>query len=134
MSVILSIKPEYCEKIRRGNKRYEFRRRIFSRKVSYVYMYSSSPVKRIVGIFGVESIIEDDPKELWEKFKDFSGISEEQFFEYFGDRRKGFAIKIKEVKIFEPFDPKMLVSDFSPPQSYLYIKENIFFKPIGTKY
>ena len=122
MNVILSIRPEYCEEIKNGNKKYEFRKRIFRYRetVDFVFMYSTSPVKKIVGVFTIESIIEDNPRKLWEKFKDFSCVEEEKFFEYFGRREKGFAIKIKEVKTFKPIDPKKLIPDFSPPQSFCY--------------
>jgi len=122
MIVILSIKPEYCKEIKNGNKKYEFRKRIFRYRetVDFVFMYSTSPVKKIVGIFTIESIIEDNPRKLWEKFKDFSSIEEEKFFEYFGRRKKGFAIKIKEVKTVDPIDPKKLIPNFSPPQSFCY--------------
>ena len=61
---------------------------------------------------------------LWQKFKDSSGIEEEEFFAYFGSSRKGFAIKIKEVKAFKPIDPEAIVSDFSPPQSFCYVKRS----------
>ena len=87
-------------------------------------MYSTSPVKKIVGAFTVESIIEDHPEALWQKFKDSSGIEEKEFFAYFGSSRKGFAIKIKEVKAFKPIDPETVISDFSPPQSFCYVKKS----------
>ena len=58
MNVILSIKPKYCEKIINGKKKVEFRRKIFKNenKIDLVFMYSTSPVKKIVGFFKIESI------------------------------------------------------------------------------
>lgn len=124
MNVILSIKPEYCKKIKNGDKRYEFRKKIFKNKdsVHRILMYSTSPVQKIVGAFIIESVIEDDPENLWKRFKDFSGIEKENFFEYFGTSKKGFAIKIDRVEEFAPIEPKDLIPDFSPPQSFRYIK------------
>jgi hypothetical protein len=53
-SVLLSIKPEFVEKIFSGLKKYEFRRVIFkSKSVSRVVIYASSPVQRVVGEFAV---------------------------------------------------------------------------------
>ena len=66
-SVILSIKPEYAKAIMSGKKRVEFRRKIFKRPVNKVYVYSSSPVKKIIGFFIIDSIIEDSPLRLWNK-------------------------------------------------------------------
>ena len=124
MNVLLSIKPKYVEEIIKRNKEYEFRRSIFRCRedIEMVYMYSTSPVKKIVGRFRIESIIEDHPKNLWESFRDFSGVEVEEFFNYFGDKETGFAIKIKEVEVFkEPIDPKISIPNFTPPQSFCYI-------------
>jgi predicted transcriptional regulator len=126
MNVILSIKPDYCEKIKRRKKKIEFRKKIFRWRsdVDFVFMYSTAPVKKIVGAFKIESIVEDHPKRLWERFKDLSGVKEEEFFKYFGSSEIGFAIKIKEVKIFEPpLDPKVLLPNFTPPQSFRYVSQ-----------
>ena len=124
MNVLLSIKPKYAEEIMNGNKRYEFRRSIFRCRedIELVYIYSTSPVKKIVGVFTIETIIEDHPRNLWEKFKEFSGIGAEEFFSYFGGYKKGFAIGIGNVEVFEePIDPRIAITDFTPPQSFCYI-------------
>ena len=126
MNVLLSIKPKYVEEIMNGNKRYEFRKSIFRCRedVELVYIYSTSPVKKIVGVFTIETIIEDHPRNLWEKFKEFSGIEKEEFFSYFGERKKGFAIGTENVEVFEcPIDPKISIPGFVPPQSFCYVDE-----------
>ena len=134
MNVILSIKPEYCRKIKNGNKRYEFRKRIFKNQdgVHRVFMYATCPVQKIVGAFTIESVIEGDPESLWERFKDFSGIEKHNFFKYFGSTEKGFAIKIKEVEAFTPIEPKKVVPDFFPPQSFRYIKNQKWIDSLKT--
>jgi len=127
MNVLLSIKPKYVEEIMNGNKKYEFRKSIFRCRedVELVYIYSTSPVKKIVGVFTIETIIEDHPRNLWEKFKEFSGIREEEFFSYFGGHKKGFAIGIGGVEVFEdPIDPKSSTPGFVPPQSFRYVEEH----------
>ncbi len=130
MNVLLSIKPKYVEKILNGNKKYELRKVIFKcrEKLEMVYIYSSSPVKKIVGAFVIENIIEDHPEVLWAQFKEFSGINnEKEFFNYFGANKKGFAIEIGELEVFEsPADPRILIPGFVPPQSFCYIGDNIF--------
>ena len=125
MNVLLSIKPKYVEEIIKGNKRYEFRKSIFRCRedVELVYVYSTSPVKKIVGVCTIETIIEDHPKNLWESFREFSGIGEAEFFSYFGGRKKGFAIGIGNVEVFEdPIDPKISIPGFVPPQSFRYVE------------
>ena len=127
MNVLLSIKPKYVEEIMNGNKRYEFRKSIFRCRedIELVYIYSTSPVMKIVGVFTIETIIEDHPRNLWEKFKEFSGIGEEEFFSYFGGYKKGFAIGIGNVEVFEdPIDPKNFIPGFVPPQSFRYVEQH----------
>ena len=121
MKVILSIKPEYADKIFAGSKKYEFRRAIFKNPdIKTILVYSSSPVQKIIGEFEIEAIISDDLVTLWQKTKKYSGISEKYFFDYFGDKEKGFAIQIKKTKKYK--NPKCRKEDFNryPPQSFVY--------------
>ena len=128
MNVILSIKPKYCEKIISGEKKVEFRIRGFRiNDIDLVYMYSTNPIKKIVGSFEIESIIKDSPIKLWEKFRMHSGMDESEFFQYFGLRKTGFAIKIKAVNPYEPpIDPRQIVPNFTPPRSFRYLKGTPF--------
>lgn len=124
MNILLSIKPKYAESIISGNKRYEFRKIIFKRNyIKNVYIYCTSPVKRIIGSFKVGDIIEDRPIRLWEKLNKFSGLDEEEFFDYFKNIERGFAIEIKSIEKFEdPVDPVKLIPGFVPPQSFCYVR------------
>lgn len=123
MDAILSIKPIYANEILAGEKKVEFRKKIFKKEVNKIYIYSSMPQKMIVGYFTFNQIDEDSPKKLWEKYKDVGGINEADFFEYFKDHEKGFSIIIDKVKKFkEEIDPIHFVENFSAPQSYMYLK------------
>lgn len=122
MNVLLSIRPKYVTEIVNGNKRYEFRKSVFKQRdnVDKVYIYASSPVKRIVGAFTIENIIEEHPEALWRLCKDLSGIAEVEFFDYFRNKDKGYAIEIGVLELFDPVNPKDHVPDFVPPQSFSY--------------
>lgn len=123
MKVILSIKPEFANKIFEGTKKYEFRRAIFKNPdVKKVVVYSSSPVQKIIGEFEIDRIITHNLELLWSKTRKHSGISENYFFQYFGDKKLGFAIKIKNTKLYQK--PKCIREDYNlfPPQSFLYLK------------
>jgi predicted transcriptional regulator len=122
MKVLLSIKPEFANKIFDGTKKYEFRRSIFKNsEIKEIVVYASSPVQKIIGEFEIDRILSDDPVALWSQTKEYSGISEEYFFEYFGDKTSGYAIKIKSTKLYKT--PKCIRQDFNlhPPQSFLYL-------------
>ena len=121
MKVILSIKPEFANKIFDGTKKFEFRKSIFKNEnVKTILVYSSSPVQKVIGEFQIEHILKDNLASLWEATKDHSGITEDYFYKYFADKELGFAIKIKSKTIYS--EPKCLRNDYNlfPPQSFVY--------------
>ena len=123
MKVVLSIKPEFANKIFDGSKKFEFRRSIFRNKeVKSIIVYASFPVQKVIGEFEIAEIYNDDLDSLWRLTKDYSGISEDYFYQYFSDKEKGFAIKIKNKRKYKT--PKCLREDFklNPPQSFAYVK------------
>ena len=129
MNVLLSINPPYAEAIFKGEKKYEFRRAIFKRRgIEKVYLYVNSKVKKILGSFEVDDIIEGSPQEIWEKCKEYGGISKEDFFKYFEGSNVAYAIKIKNVEQFpEPIDPytQHIFKNFTPPQSFYYLRHDL---------
>jgi predicted transcriptional regulator len=94
MNVLLSIKPKYAELIKSGLKKYEFRRKIFKKAGGCkVFIYSTSPVKKITGVFDASIIHQDSPYRIWDMFGAYSGISEGEFFQYFRDCEIAYAIE-----------------------------------------
>lgn len=57
MKVLLSIKPEYAYKIFSGEKKFEYRKIIFKKKIKSVIVYATKPVGKIIGEFEIEDII-----------------------------------------------------------------------------
>ena len=124
-NVILSIKPEYAQAIMSGKKKVEFRKKIFKRNVDKVFVYSSSPEKKIIGFFTIKEIVEDSPKTLWEQFKEVGSINKDDFFSYYNGTDLGYSILIKTVQKFKAgIDPADFFENFCAPQSYIYLEEN----------
>ncbi len=121
--VLLSVKPEYVTKILEGKKKYEFRRSIFKRNdIEKVYVYSSSPIRKIIASFKIEKILKDSPEKIWTLCQKYAGISKKDFFDYFKNSEQAFAIEIGYVDSFqEPIDPYLIIEDFTPPQSFYYL-------------
>ena len=121
--VLLSIRPEFIEKIFSGLKRYEFRRVMFkSRNVNKVVVYASHPVQRVVGEFEVGEILALNRKELWQQTGRFSGIAKAYFDEYFADKETAYAIEIKAAKRYlRPMALEYLCPSARPPQSFMYL-------------
>lgn len=122
MKVLLSIKPEYVEEIIKGNKKFEYRKRIFKKDVDSVVIYCTMPVGKIIGEFTIDTIINDSPKKIWNMTSSYSGISRDSFLDYFSGKSDGFAIKIKDFIEYEnPINPREIDNQFIAPQSYKYI-------------
>ena len=123
MKVLLSIKPEYAEKILSGEKKFEFRRVLPKNKsVKKVVIYATLPVGKIVGEFEIEELISDNPPRLWANTAEFSGITADFFDTYFDGKDIAHAIKVGKVKKYKR--EKDLI-DILPsgiaPQSFCYI-------------
>ncbi len=123
MNVLLSVKPKYAEKIVEGKKKYEFRKAIFKKQdIEKVYIYSSSPVSKIVAAFEIEKILKDSPKKIWALCQKYAGISEKDFFNYFENSKMAFAIEIGFVDSYKKhIDPFEIIENFKPPQSFYYL-------------
>ncbi|AVA23956.1 ASCH domain-containing protein [Rhizobium sp. NXC24] len=127
MKVLLSIKPEFAEKIFEGTKRFEFRKSIYrSKDVKTVVVYVTRPIGQIIGEFDVEEILCETPDELWALTSDFSGISKHFFDEYFSGRTRSFALAVGDVRRYDsPLDPSDVIENFTPPQSYMYVSDEL---------
>jgi type I restriction enzyme S subunit len=110
-----------------GEKIFEFRKtRLSKDKIGKIYIYSTAPVKKIIARIVIEDILEDSPDALWNRCKSKSGISEEEFFNYFSEKDIAFAIQIKKVeKLKKPIDPYKKLENFAPPQSYYYLRDGV---------
>lgn len=123
MNAILSVKPEFAEAILSGIKKVEFRKIIFKKEVEKVFLYSTSPIKKIVGYFTFDEIVKNSPQKLWEQFGEVGFISEDAFFKYFEDKEDGFSICINStLKFTYSIDPFKEIDNFIPPQSFCYYK------------
>jgi predicted transcriptional regulator len=121
MIVLLSIKPEYADRIFDGTKRYEFRKTIFKENVNRVVVYASAPVGKVIGEFTIEHILCDQLDNLWKRTRSYAGISEEFFYSYFADRSSGYAIKIGDAWRYNvPYCIREAYG-IHPPQSFVYL-------------
>lgn len=122
MKVLLSVKPEFVEKIFARTKKYEFRKALFKRSgVKYVIIYASAPIKRVVGEFEIDDILSDDVDVVWDKTKKYSGITKAFYKSYFQNRKVANAIKIGHIRKYEK---SRQLSDYNiqqAPQSFCYI-------------
>lgn len=122
MEIILSIKPEFAEKIFDGTKKFEFRRSLFKQNVNKVKVYASSPVSKVIGEFKIEKVLFQKLSSLWKKTAKHSGISEDCYFSYFLGKESGYAIKVKDPKRYKKHLCIKEHFGLKPPQSFTYIR------------
>ncbi|ABG52665.1 MAG: ASCH domain-containing protein [Trichodesmium sp. St16_bin4-tuft] len=131
-TVLLSIKPEYADKIfYQKTKKVELRRVFPSLdKDDLVIVYVSSPKKAVVGYFKVKKIIKKNISYLWDEVEEKAGITQEEFYDYYSGLDLGIGIFFQKIKTFSnPVELEQLrqeLNTFRPPQSYRYLKPNEF--------
>ena len=122
MRVLLSIKPEFVDKIFAGTKKYEFRKSLFKNsEVRHVVIYASAPIKRVVGEFEIDGILSDDVDVVWDKTQEYAGVTKAFYESYFQNKKNANAIKIGRIK---KYDKTKSLSDYNikqAPQSFCYI-------------
>ncbi|WP_322804465.1 ASCH domain-containing protein [Vibrio alfacsensis] len=123
MKALLSIKPEFVEKILSKEKRFEYRKAIFKRpEVTTVVIYSTMPEGKIIGEFTIGEILAKAPDELWNETQQASGIDKKFFDAYFDGREVAYAIEIIDLVTYDkPIDPYKVEPNFKAPQSFKYI-------------
>lgn len=107
--ILLSIKPLYASQISSGQKRYEYRRKLSKAIPEKIIIYSSAPVKKVIGEVEVHGIISGGISENHEETKEFSGICWENYRRYFGDRSVAHAFKLGKLS---PYTPPKTLTDF----------------------
>jgi predicted transcriptional regulator len=124
VKILMSIKPQYAERIFSGDKLYEYRKTIFKNSnVMSIVVYTTKPVGKIIGEFEIGEVICDTPENIWNKTKKYAGIEKVDYDKYFSDRKKAYAIQVKSKKLYET---PINLEDIKPsikyaPQSFMYI-------------
>lgn len=131
MNILLSIKPEYTQKIFSGEKKYEFRKQRPVSRIDMVLIYECAPSKNIVGWFTVKRILTGSPKDIWERCKNSGGIERKEYFTYCNDKKVIYALEIDSILQFRaPINPFEICSDFRPPQNFSYLESSPIFNAI----
>lgn len=121
--LLLSINPEYVEKILSGEKEFEFRKNRCKSDTDKMVIYCTSPVMKVVGEADIVEIIEGTPAIVWKKTRSKAGISKDFYDSYYSGRSKSIAYKLANIKKYKR--PRTLESFgvHSAPQSFVYLSK-----------
>ncbi len=124
--LLLSIQPQYADKIFDGTKLVELRRtrpKISCGEVAIVYV--STPTNAIVGLIEIEKITGAPPSLIWPKICQHAGISKQTFDEYYRGANTAFALYLRHARLLpRPIHLtylRRLWQNFRPPQSFGYL-------------
>ena len=135
--LLLSLKPCYAELVFQGLKKAELRRRIPCVENRDVFIYVSSPVRRLRGGFRAEHVWSGSPEEVWREVEGIARVERREFDAYYAGCSVAYALRISEVWEYdEPLHLEMLrtqLPDFVVPQSWRYVKpdESRYFRTLG---
>lgn len=118
MDVVISIKPQYVNLIVNKEKNHEFRNFIPKKGVSRLWVYSSSPVKKLKYVIDVDYIV-TYPNLIKE-----SGIGNDRFNAGISSTHAYHIKNLYELE--EDLDLKTLKENFkfTAPQGYFYLENN----------
>lgn len=128
--VVLSIKPQYSEKIIGGSKTVELRRRfpISAPHGTLAYIYSTSPIRAMVGVAEIKDVLKLPVEQIWSQYEKSAFITQQDFDRYFEGLDFGFVLVFDEARAFKRSIPLTELREkfgFEPPQSFLYAKRDL---------
>jgi len=124
--LVLSIHPEYVEKIFAGEKRVELRRRRPRLKNGdLVAIYATSPRCELVGLVRVAGMRQGTPRDLWMVVRNDAAIDRQQYDRYFEGSQRAIGILLEDPVMFPRPAPlkelRFAWPSFRPPQGFCYL-------------
>ena len=127
--IILSIKPCFTREIYKGFKKVELRKKVghHFEVGSLIYIYSSSPVKKITGYAYIQKLEKLTVENIRNQYLTLACISSESFDEYYCGSIKGFVIWLEGVVEYRngPALEERKQVGFSAPQSFCYVTDDV---------
>jgi predicted transcriptional regulator len=134
--ILMSIQPCFSDKIMSGEKVIEIRKKFNKKwKNHTVAIYSSSPIRKLVGYATIQNINEDSPDIIWSKYSDSLGCTKSMYDDYTKGSEKVFAISLSNInKYHNPLALDYLTNSkeqrIYPPQSYSTVNKDKNLKSI----
>jgi predicted transcriptional regulator len=129
--LLFSIRPQFADKILRGEKAVEIRRRFSPKwKGHKAAIYSSKPTRAVIGQAMISEVVSGTPEAIWLQFRDLLGCTKSEYDAYAHSTNEVFAITLDHVL---PYSAPLSLSqmehllnfNLTPPQSYCSMKNNM---------
>jgi len=129
-SLLMSVKPEFAEKIMSGEKRVEIRRKFSPKWIGQrITLYSSKPEQCLIGEASVGGVVIGQPDYIWQEFGSQLGCTRAQLQQYAMGTDTLYAIVVSDVMPYRERIPLSQIShllgeDLRPPQSFCSLENN----------
>lgn len=126
--ILISLDMRHAENIFSQNKHVELRRRNMNIDPGTIaWIYVKLPVGSIVGKVCIDSVHSASPTALWRDFGHVSGLTKNEFFDYYKGVRTGIALVLKDAEMLEKSLTLSAIRDiahgFQPPQFFSRLHE-----------
>lgn len=124
--IMISVHPEYGDKILSGEKTAELRRRFPDvDEGTKVWLYITKPRAAVEAVAIVGTIDRDAPRHLWGKHKDVLGITSQEYAHYLDGTDEAVVVCLNAVRVLRKSvsltQLREMETRFHPPQYYRQI-------------
>lgn len=126
--VLLSIHPRHANAILTGTKTVELRRRPpAAAPGTLVLIYSTTPVRAVVGWAEIRDVVAGAPDALWDSHGALAEVSEDEFEAYFAGRELAFGLELSTVEAADQPVSLQVLREFGldAPQSWRYVPHEV---------
>lgn len=123
-AILISIKPDFVQKIRAGTKKYELRRQIKPVRSlpEMMVIYETAPTKQITGFFQCttfwtshkDTIWDSGIDQFWDIYSEIYGLNWWEFYSYFEGVIIGYCLKISRYIDIEPLKLQEIGINYAP--------------------
>ena len=119
---LISIHAKHLANILTGTKVFEYRKVMPAQDVSYLVLYCTAPMKRIVAVAEVSWCLEGPPSRIWAETSYGAGVTRKFYRNYFLGHKTAASFVLGNVyELSEPLELAKLSSCKVPPQSFCYL-------------
>ena len=130
VTILLSIRPTFADRIVDGSKTVELRRRpIVAPAGELVAIYASAPIQAVVGVACLGNQLTGTPGAVWNAESARADVTKEEFDSYFKGATRAVAIELlNATQLSSPITLKEMrerVASFNPPQSFRFLRREL---------
>jgi predicted transcriptional regulator len=127
-NILISVERKYVARMLSGSKTIELRRRALRVSIgTMVWIYSTAPHALVDAVARVETIVSGPPRNLWETYKERTGVTREEFDNYFLKTNIGWGVILRDI---QPLRAAVTLTAlrrhtrmFHPPQFFMRLQE-----------